>query len=106
MRRSEGLLHLEVVGRPAAPGAETSAAVASYLRDQGATHLVRGEVWDEEGQPGWRVTGLVATKKLTACQRVLFSLGASRIVGLPAQFVFDKDAPSTFGGLRERLGRG
>jgi ATP phosphoribosyltransferase len=103
VRRSAGLLHLEVVGRPAAPGADTGAAVANSLREQGATHLVRGEVWDEEGQPGWRVTGLVATKKLTACQRVLFSLGASRIVGLPAQFVFDKDAPSTFDGLRERL---
>lgn len=104
VRRSEGLLHLEVVGRPAAPGTDTSAAVASYLRDQGATHLVRGEVWDEEGQPGWRVTGLVATKKLTACQRVLLSLGASRIVGMAAQFVFDKDVPSTFHAMRQRSG--
>jgi ATP phosphoribosyltransferase len=105
VRRSEGLLHLEVVGNPASQGTGTAAAVASYLRDQGAQHLVRGEVWDDQGQPGWRVTALVATKKLTACQRALFALGASRIVGLPAQFVFDKDAPSTFNVLRERAGR-
>ena len=103
VRRSEGLLHLEVVGSPAAPGPETAAAVAGYLRDQGAQHLVRGEVWDDQGSPGWRVTALVAAKKLTACQRALFALGASRIVGLPAQFVFDRDAPSTFNALRERL---
>ena len=69
-----------------AAGPETAAAVASYLRDQGASHLVRGEVWDDQGQPGWRVTALVAASKLTACQRALFALGASRIVGLPAQF--------------------
>jgi ATP phosphoribosyltransferase len=103
VRRSEGLLHLEVVGSPTSQEASTSVAVADYLRGQGATHLVRGEVWDEAGQRGWRVTGLVATKKLTACQRALIALGASRIVGLPAQFVFDKDAPSTFSGIRERL---
>ena len=46
---------------------------------------------------------LVATGKLTACQRALFALGASRIVGLPAQFVFEKDATSTFNALRNRL---
>jgi len=104
VRRSEGLLHLEVVGSPA-PGPETATAVATYLRGQGASHLVRGEVWDDLGHPGWRVTALVATSKLTACQRALFALGASRIVGLPAQFVFDKDAPSTFNGLKARLVR-
>ncbi|AMV36571.1 ATP phosphoribosyltransferase [Planctomyces sp. SH-PL62] len=105
VRRSEGLLHLEVVGSPAAPGPgpETAAAVTEYLRGQGAQHLARGEVWDDRGLPGWRVTALVAAKKLTACQRALFELGASRIVGLPAQFVFDRDAPSTFDDLRERL---
>ncbi|HKM54048.1 MAG TPA: ATP phosphoribosyltransferase [Isosphaeraceae bacterium] len=105
VRRSEGLLHLEVVGSPADPGPETAAAVTSYLRDQGAWHLVRGEVWDDRGQPGWRVTALVAARKLTACQRALFALGASRIVGLPAQFVFDRDARSTFDELRQQLGR-
>jgi ATP phosphoribosyltransferase len=106
VKRSEGLLHLEVVGNPAAPGPEAAAAVASYLAKQGAQHLVRGEVWDEQARQGWRVTALVAAKKLTACQRALFQLGASRIVGLPAQFVFDKDAPSTFNDLRERLSAG
>src|SRR5438309_1878879 len=35
VRASEGWLHLEVVGSPAAPGAETARAVADYLRDQG-----------------------------------------------------------------------
>ena len=108
VKRSEGLLHLEVVGNPAAPGPgpETAAAVARYLSDQGAQHLVRGEVWDDQGQPGWRVTALVAASKLSACQRPLLALGASRIVGLPAQFVFDRDVPSTFNELRERLLRG
>ncbi|QEH34147.1 ATP phosphoribosyltransferase [Aquisphaera giovannonii] len=107
VKRSEGLLHLEVVGGPIEPGsptADAAAAVASYLDERGAKHLVRGEVWDERGRPGWRLTALLATRKLNACQRVLFSLGASRIVGLPAQFVFEKDAPSTFNALRERLG--
>ena len=36
VRGTEGWLHLEVVGSPAAPGRETAAAVADYLRDQGA----------------------------------------------------------------------
>jgi ATP phosphoribosyltransferase len=103
VKRSEGLLHLEVVGGPAAPGPDTAAAVTGYLREQGAQHLVRGEVWDDSGEAGWRVTALVATRKLTACQRALFGLGASRIVGVPAQFVFDKDAPSTFNNLRDLL---
>jgi ATP phosphoribosyltransferase len=104
VRRSEGLLHLEVVGSPSTPGPETAAAVAGYLREEGAQHLVRGDVWDDQGRPGWRITALVASKKLTACQRALFALGASRIVGLPAQFVFDKDAPSTFNLLRSQFG--
>jgi len=103
VRRSEGLLHLEVVGSPAAPGPETAAAVAEYLAGQGAQHLARGEVRDDAGRPGWRVTALVAAKKLTACQRALFGLGASRVVGLPARFVFDRDASTTFDDLRERL---
>ena len=106
VRRSEGLLHLEVVGSPAAPGPETASAVAEYLRGQGAQHIARGEVWDDRGLPGWRVTALVAAKKLTACQRALFGLGASRVVGVPAQFVFDRDAPSTFDDLRARLSAG
>jgi ATP phosphoribosyltransferase len=105
VRGSDGWLHLEVVGAPAAPGPETAARVASYLRDQGAQHIARGEVWDDRGSPGWRVTALVAARKLTACQRHLFELGASRVVGLPARFVFDRDGHSTFDSLRERLTR-
>ena len=49
VRASEGWLHLEVVGSPAAPGPETAAAVAAYLREQGAQHIARGEVWDDRG---------------------------------------------------------
>jgi ATP phosphoribosyltransferase len=105
VKRSEGLLHLEVVGSPSSPGPgpETAAEVARFLAEQGASHLVRGEVWDGQGQPGWRVTALVAASKLSACQRPLLALGASRVVGLPAQFVFDRNVPSTFSELRQRL---
>ncbi len=103
VRTSEGMLHLEVVGSPAAPGPETAAAVASYLRDQGAQHIARGEVWDDRGSAGWRVTALIAARKLTACRRHLFNLGASRVVGLPARFVFDRDGHSTFDTLRVAL---
>ena len=84
VRASEGMLHLEVVGNPAAHGQDSASAVASYLIKQGAQHLARGEVWGAENQPGWRVTALIATRKLTACQRALFGLGASRVVGMPA----------------------
>jgi ATP phosphoribosyltransferase len=62
VRGKEGWLHLEVVGSPAAPGHETAAAVASHLRDHGALHIARGEVWDDRGSPGWRVTALVPAK--------------------------------------------
>lgn len=103
VRTSEGLLHLEVVGSPAAPGPETAAAVAAHLRGAGAQHIFRGEVWDDRDAAGWRVTALIAAKKLTACQRHLFQLGASRVVGLPARFVFDRDGHSTFDALRARL---
>jgi ATP phosphoribosyltransferase len=103
VRASEGMLHLEVVGRPSSAGPETAAAVAEYLLDQGAQHLARGEVWDHRGAVGWRVTALVAANKLTSCQRRLFSLGASRVVGLPARFVFGRDGHSTFDELRRQL---
>src|SRR5512135_3035280 len=103
VRTSEGLLHLEIVGSPAAPGPETAAAVAAHLRGAGAQHIFRGEVWDDRDAVGWRVTALIAAKKLTACQRHLFRLGASRVVGLPARFVFDRDGRSTFDALRARL---
>jgi ATP phosphoribosyltransferase len=103
VRASEGMLHLEVVGSPAEPGPETAAAVADYLRGQGAQHIARGEVWDDRGGPGWRVTALVAAGKLTSYERPLFRLGASRVVGLPARFVFGRDSHSTFDDLRQRL---
>ncbi|MHC5544828.1 ATP phosphoribosyltransferase, partial [Singulisphaera rosea] len=51
----------------------------------------------------WRITALVAAKKLTACQRHLFDLGASRVVGVPTRFVFDRDGHSTFDSLRAQL---
>lgn len=103
VRASEGMLHLEVVGNPAEQGPETASSVATYLRNQGAQHIARGEVWGETGQPGWRVTALIASNRLNACQRNLFRLGASRVVGLPARFVFDRDAPTTFDSLRDLL---
>jgi ATP phosphoribosyltransferase len=103
VRASEGWLHLEVVGNPAAPGPETAATVASYLREQGAQHIARGEIWDDAGQAGWRVTALLPANKLTPCQRQLFQLGAGRVVGLPARFVFDRNGHSTFDRLRQTL---
>jgi ATP phosphoribosyltransferase len=103
VRGTEGWLHLEVVGSPAAPGPQTAAAVAEHLREQGGTHIARGEIWDDRGAPGWRVTALLPARKLTACQRALFKLGAGRVVGLRPQIVFDRDAPSTFDDLRSRV---
>ena len=100
VRSSEGWLHLEVVGSPAAPGRETAVAVAAYLRGQGAQHLACGEVWDDRGAYGWRVSALIDARSLPACHRALFRLGAARVVGLPARFLFDRDAASTF----DRLG--
>jgi ATP phosphoribosyltransferase len=104
VRGTEGWLHLEVVGSPAAPGPQTAAAVTAHLREQGGTHIARGEIWDDRGAPGWRVTALLPARKLTACQRALFKLGAGRVVGLRPQIVFDRDAPSTFDALRRRVG--
>ncbi len=103
VRGAEGRLHVEVVGSQTAAGPETAALVARHLRDQGASHIVRGEVWNDAGAPGWRVTALLSAKKLTACQRALFRLGAGRVVGLPPQIVFDRDASSTFDDLSRRL---
>jgi ATP phosphoribosyltransferase len=103
VRASEGMLHMEVVGNPAEPGRETAAAVARYLREKGAQHIARGEVWDDGGAVGWRVTALIAAGRLTSCQRELFRLGANRVVGLPARFVFGRDAHSTFDSLRRKL---
>ena len=101
VRASEGWLHLEVVGSPGAP--QVAGLVASYLSEQGAQHVFHGEVWNDRSEPGWRVTALIAARRLTACQRRLFALGASRVVGLPTRFVFDRDGHSTFDDLERRL---
>ena len=105
VRASEGMLHLEVVGQPGMDGPDTAAKVSRFLDEQGAQHLARGDVWDQNGEPGWRVTALIAARKLTACQRTLIRLGASRVVGLPTQFVFDRNMETTFGKLRDHLER-
>jgi len=105
VRGAEGWLHLEVVGKEAAPGPLTAAQVVIHLQEQGASHIVRGEVWDDRGRSCWRVTALLSARKLTACRRALFRLGASRVVGIPPRIVFDRDAPSTFDDLRHRVGR-
>jgi ATP phosphoribosyltransferase len=103
VRGTAGWLHVEVAGSPVASQPDTAPAVADLLRDQGALHIVRGEVWDNHGQTAWRVTALLAADKLTACRRALFRLGAARIVGLPPQIVFDRDTPSTFDQLCNEL---
>jgi ATP phosphoribosyltransferase len=105
VRAAEGWLHLEVVGGPSGgrDAGATSAAVAEALVARGVQHVYRGEVWDAPGAPGWRVTGLVATGDLMACRRALLALGARRVVALPARFVCDRDAPSTFDRLAEVL---
>ncbi len=95
VRSSEGLLHLEVVGTESS-GSDTAATVAQFLHDRGAQHVARGEVWGLNGSPGWRVTALVAAKQLAGFRRPLMLMGASRVVGLPARFVFDRDDLSTF----------
>ncbi len=102
----ESLLHIEVVGGASDSGstsADAAAAVASHLRAQAARQVVRGEVWDDRGAPGWRVTALLASNRLAACRRRLCALGAARVVGVPARFVFDREAKSTLDDLVSRL---
>jgi ATP phosphoribosyltransferase len=106
VRGAERLLQLEVVGSDQAPGGESAAATADHLRDLGASHIVRGEVWDDQGRPGWRVTALLPAGKLAVCRRALFRQGAARIAGLRPQVVFDRNAPSTFDALASCLSRG
>jgi ATP phosphoribosyltransferase len=100
VREADGSLHIEVVG---GPGVASAPAVASYLADSGAQHVFRGEVWDSAGNPGWRVTGLIAARRLAPCRGRLFELGASRVVGLPARHVFDRDRETTFHRLQSAL---
>lgn len=101
VRASDGRLHLEVVGGPAA-GADQAERVAAYLDDRGAWHTARGEVFDPRGQSGWRVTALIAAKTLPGLRRPLLNMGATRVVGVPTRFVFDSDGISTFDQLRLR----
>lgn len=106
VRASEGWLHLEVVGGPVeGDGPRAADAAASFLRERGAVHLVRGEVWDDSGRPGWRVTALVESKRMATLKRPLLRLGATRLVGLPTRFAFDRDGPSTFDALAQSLGQ-
>jgi len=101
-RASKDQLFLEVVGGP--EQGPQSASVAAYLAENGAGHVVRGEVWDERGRSYWRVTALVSANRITSYRRELFRLGARRLVGLPARFLFDQDSPrSTFDRLRDAL---
>lgn len=100
VRATEGLLHLEVVGGPA-ERSDPASSVATYLREGGARHVVRGDVLLDDGRRGWRVTALVAAKSIAAFRRPLLAMGAARAVGLPPRFVFDRDDRSTFDRLRE-----
>ena len=68
----------------------------------GLAHRPRRSV-GRPGSPGWRVTASARARKLTACRRALFRLGASRVVGLPPRIVFDRDASSTFDDLSSRV---
>jgi len=94
--RSQGMLHLEVVGISPTPVSDSGRLAAERLRAQGAQHLAWGEIRNEQGLPGWRVTALIPTPSVSICQRTLIELGATRIVGAPTQFVFDRDEPCTF----------
>lgn len=96
VRASEGWLHLEVLG----DGGQAESA-ASLLRERGARHVARGEIWSDRGEPGWRLSAMIAARTLPALKRRLIAMGAARIVGLPARFAFDRDAPSTFDRLRQ-----
>ena len=101
VRGTEGWLHLEVVGNPTGPGCDAVEQVVSQRRSRGAAHIVRGEVWDDRGSPAWRVTALLPASRLVACQRVLFRLGAGRVVGLAPLILFNRDAASSFNTLSD-----
>ncbi len=103
VRGAEGWLHVEVVGGQENPETDRAALVAGQLREQGALHIARGEVWDDRGGPAWRVTALLPAGKLTSCRRGLLRLGAGRVVGLAPRVVFDRDSPSTFNSLSSLL---
>jgi ATP phosphoribosyltransferase len=96
VRAAKGWLHVEVVGSQTAAISDAAAKVAAHLRSQGGLHVARGEVWGDDGNPGWRVTALLPAAVLTACRRELHRLGAGRVVGLPPRIVFYSDRRSTF----------
>jgi ATP phosphoribosyltransferase len=104
-RNAERWLQLEVVGAPLPGQADSADLVAAYLRNRGGLHVARGEICDENGRPGWRFTALLRARELAACRRALFRLGAKRVVGLPARFVFDQSMPSTYDDLCDKLRR-
>ena len=109
VRASDGNLHIEVVGGTAGDDPKAAPAadpVLALLRERGARHLVVNAVSLADGRPGWRVSGLIAARNLAACRRALVRLGAHRVVGLPARFVYDRDAVTTFDALRDRLSAG
>ena len=105
LRASEGSLHLEVVGTTtgAEDSQDTASRVAACLGDHGAQHVFRGAVWDSDSRAGWRVTALITNRQFVQCKRRLFALGASRAVGLPTRFVFDRSSVPTFDRLAEAL---
>lgn len=102
VRSAGGWSHLEVVGHLREPG-HSAADVAECVRRGGGQHVCHGEVWGDEGRPGWRVTALVPAREVPALRRPLLALGAARIVALPPQALFDRDEPSTYDRLRETL---
>ena len=100
VRSAESRLFLEVVGE----GAVSSVEIAAWLVERGVRHVVRGEAHDARDRQGWRISGLATPKDFPALKRGLFRAGATRITGLPPRFVFDRDDPSTWDELRDRIG--
>jgi ATP phosphoribosyltransferase len=99
-RASDGWLHVEVVG-----DSGDAAAIADALSQRGGQHVVRGDVVNLSGQPSWRVTALIEANRLPSCRRALIDIGAQRIVGLPARFLYDRGRrESTFDSLLAQLG--
>ena len=100
VRASEGLLHLEVVGSPAAPGPRDGRGRRRLPPRAGGAAPRPGRGLGRPRRARLARHRADRRQALTACQRALLALGASRIVGLPARFVFDRDAASTFDDLR------
>lgn len=97
VRASGGQLHLEVIGD--GPPFE----VIQALHEQGARQVAHVEAPKAPGLAGWRISALIAERDFAPLKRRLFARGATRLVGLPPRFVFDRDAPSTFDRLAAGL---